>query len=178
MLEMMEAIENKSPFATKGLILWLSHQRHQMETLTRVVQLPGIRLLLGADQLKKEIKNPGDGRSFAVILHLPSLAGQSDISLVNEMSRFVDVFSTSHPSSRTQWTSKNIAGLDSSRMSAARRRCFIAGQEFSGWVTDCNRETPNVQYLVFYDEELRQDGETISLSIRLYDSRSGVSCAE
>jgi hypothetical protein len=174
MLEMMESIENKSPFATKGLSFWLSHQRHQIETLTRLVQLPGIRLLLGADQLKKEIKNPaGDDRSFAVVLHLPSLAGQSDISPVNEMSRFVDVFSTSHPSSWTQWTSNNIAGLDSSRMSAARRRCFIAGQEFSGWVTDCNRDTPNVRYMVFYDEELRQDGETISPSIRLYDSCSG-----
>ena len=172
MLGMIEAIENKSPFITKGLSQWLRHQRHQIKTLNILVQLPGIRLLIGADQLKKETRNQEDDGSFAVVLHLPSLAEKSD-SLVHEMSRFVDVFSTSHPSSWTNWTSRNIYKLDINRVAVARRRFVVAGQEFSDWVTNCNRDTTNVKYMVFYNDELINDSETILPAIKLYDSRSG-----
>ncbi len=165
--EMVRAIETKSPFVPKELSCWIHHQTQQIKTLNMLAKLPGLELVMGLDRLKREIRSGGDG-TFAVVLHLPSLAEQSD-GLVSDMSRFVDIFATSQPASWINWNIKAASMMG--RIPAARRRFFTAGQEFSDWITNHNSDA-NVRYLVFYDERPIKAAGQILPTFNLFDCGS------
>ena len=161
MEEMVKAIECKSPFIPKELASWINHQSQQVNTLNMLSNLPGFSLVLGSAQLREEILNGSDG--FAVVLHLPSLAEQSD-GLVHEMSRFVDIFATSLPASWTNWIKRPRMAMG--RTPAARRRFYTAGQDFSDWITNHNADASPVHYIVCYEE--RPTGQNLP-ALKLYN---------
>ena len=135
--KMMDEIEKKSALASEELKSWLKPRREFFS------HQPGVRFVFEAENLRKELKS---GSSFAVVLHLPSLAGQSNDQL-REMNLLVDSF---HP-----WATKDtkFAAFNS----ADNRRIFTAVRNFSDWVTGHNGDTDNVKYFVFYEEQLGTD---------------------
>ncbi|EFX64710.1 hypothetical protein DAPPUDRAFT_304271 [Daphnia pulex] len=167
MLTMVEIAERKSPFVSKNVEDWLKYQNHQMKTFEMLAKLPGVCVLSSADQLERNIKSKGRNQ-FAVVLHLPSLKGQSDI-LIQKVIDYVEFSSKSHPPGfGIPWFQCETM-LDS--IAVNQRRIFSLSQVFSDWITCHNSYTTDVQYFVFYDER-PVSGEGLPV-IRLYECGSG-----
>ena len=169
MSDMLKAVEkNKSPFVEKVLSQWLNNQRQQIKTLETATKLPGIRFLSEFKQLNKEIKK---GCSHAVVLNLPSLAGQSS-HFISEMRRFIKEFQSSDPPSRRRRGGKKKKQKSDSDFHSDRRLFFTAVQDFSDWVTDHNSDTNNVKFFVFYNERLGTDFTKTPPFMQLWDGSS------
>jgi GTP-binding protein EngB required for normal cell division len=167
MITMVEIAERKSPFVSKNVEDWLKYQNHQMKTFEMLAKLPGVCVLSSADQLERNIKSKGRNQ-FAVVLHLPSLKGQSDI-LIQKVIDYVEFSSKSHPPGfGIPWFQCETM-LDS--IAVNQRRIFSLSPVFSDWITCHNSDTTDVQYFVFYDER-PVSGEGLPV-IRLYECGSG-----
>ena len=148
-IDMMQAIDGQSPFASKELIRWINDQKQQVHTLEILTTFEGVQHISGAKQvLDREIKNGGDDW-FAVVLHIPNLTGQSD-NLLQDMNRYSDAFNANQQSS---WVGRK----NDSKPAVNFRRYLNAGQEFSDWVTCDNYDTTNVHYIIFYDDRVGQN---------------------
>ncbi|XP_046655011.1 uncharacterized protein LOC124348781 [Daphnia pulicaria] len=165
MTKKIKAVETQSPFLPNELNCWLNRQKQQIKTFKMLDQLPNVRLVLGVENFKKEVKH-GNEWSYAVVIHLPNLDGISDL-LVGEMKRYVGVFKSSN---WTDWRSDNKGTPTKDSILTNCRRIYYAALEFSTWVTKNNNDHTNVRYIIFYDERIGV-GE-ISPFTRLYDCRT------
>ena len=166
-MNLIEAVENESPFGSKYINLWIHRHGQLIDFLKKAAQLPSLHIVSDVQQLVKEIKI---GDSFAVALHLSAnLPAQSDC-LVHELNRYTNTFSPSDSSSWTRWAKITTDAIFSNSL-----QFRSVGREFCNWVTDLNRETTNVRYIIFYDEKnCTAAGQLIPSFKRLYDSDSGV----
>ncbi|KAK4030156.1 hypothetical protein OUZ56_023132 [Daphnia magna] len=143
--EMVDAIKSKSPFLPENLRHWLYNQIQQIKTLKMVAALPGVRLVTETDQLERKIKSLGRNM-FAVVLHLPSLAGHSD-KLVHDSMTYVNQFTNSQPPACDSGCEKM-----QDTFVADRRHILASSKEFSDWVTN-NDDATNIKYFIFYDQQ-------------------------
>ncbi|KAI9550853.1 hypothetical protein GHT06_004663 [Daphnia sinensis] len=144
--EMVDTIKSKSPFLPEKLYHWLNNQIQQIKTLRMVAELPGVLLVAETDQLERKIKSLGRNM-FAVVLHLPSLAGHSD-KLIHNLITYVSQFTNSQPPT---WTCDTGYEKMKNTFVANRRHILTSSKEFSDWVT--NNNATNIKYIVFYDQQ-------------------------
>ncbi|XP_059350252.1 uncharacterized protein LOC132087730 [Daphnia carinata] len=151
--EVLDALQTQSPFDTKKLNHWLNHQDKEITTLERLARLPSVLFTPDVERVKEELTTGDDG-SFAVVLHLPNLIERLN-GLIDEMRRLIDVFKETSLFSSMSWPN----GSQTTQLaSLTHREMFAAGQEFSDWVRDNNRDTVDVRYIIFYDEHLDEGG--------------------
>ena len=148
MAEMVEVIEKKSPFIPKEIKNWLNNHNEQMKTLATLSQLPGVRLVTEMKKLEREVEKSGPKR-FAVVLHLTSVSEQSN-KLLQVLMSYADAITKSHPAQSSKLIREGKFEL---RAATDRRRFVSVAQEFSDWVANNNSDTPNVHFIIFYNEQ-------------------------
>ncbi|KAI9550855.1 hypothetical protein GHT06_004665 [Daphnia sinensis] len=163
--EVIDALKTRSPFDTKKLHRWLDLHGKEITTLERLAHLPSVLFTPDLERLVEELRTGGDG-SVAVVLYLPSLTENSG-DLIDEMSHFIDVFKESPLLYSMTWP-EEISGQISQSATLTHRQLFAAGQEFSDWVRDNNRDAVSIRYIIFYDERAsKNSGRTLPFT-RLY----------
>ncbi|KZS18175.1 Uncharacterized protein APZ42_015725 [Daphnia magna] len=148
--EVIDALETRSPFGTKKLKHWLDHHGKEITTLERLAHLPSVLFTPDWARLLEDLKTGSDGL-VAVVLFLPSL-GEKLGDLIGEMRHFIDVFKESSLLSTMTWPEEN-SGQISQSATLTHRQLFAAGQEFSDWVRDNNRDAVGVRYIIFYGDD-------------------------